>query len=75
MQRQRLELQLLIAELKDRDQELNSMAAAHHKQMLSWEQDRQRVLILEQKCCRMEGESESRVNVKFTYNFAPNTLI
>ncbi|XP_039532516.1 coiled-coil domain-containing protein 62 isoform X2 [Pimephales promelas] len=63
MQRQRLELQLLIAELKDRDQELNSMAAAHHKQMLSWEQDRQRVLILEQKCCRMEDELEKRNEV------------
>lgn len=66
-------MQLLMAELKDRDQELNCMAVAHHKQLLSWEQDRQRVLILEQRCSRMEGESES--SVKFTYNFAPNTLI
>ncbi|KAK7125374.1 hypothetical protein R3I93_020904 [Phoxinus phoxinus] len=63
MQRQRLELQLLIAELKDRDQELNSMAAAHHKQLLSWEQDRQRVLILEQRCSRMEDELEKRNEV------------
>lgn len=62
-QRQRLELQLLIAELKDRDQELNSMAAAHHKQLLSWEQDRQRVLILEQRCSRMEDELEKRNEV------------
>lgn len=71
MQRQRLELQLLIAELKDRDQELNVMAAAHHKQLLSWEQDRQRVLILEQRCTRLEGESESSVK----FNFEPKTLI
>ncbi|XP_026130065.1 coiled-coil domain-containing protein 62-like isoform X2 [Carassius auratus] len=60
IQRQRLELQLLIAELKDRDQELNTMAAAHHKQLLSWEQDRQRVLILEQRCARLEDELEKR---------------
>lgn len=58
MQRQRLELQLLIAELKDRDQELNAMAAAHQKQLLSWEQDRQRVLILEQRCARLEGKTQ-----------------
>ncbi|XP_067289109.1 coiled-coil domain-containing protein 62 isoform X2 [Pseudorasbora parva] len=63
MQRQRLELQLLIAELKDRDQELNAMAAAHHKQLLSWEQDRQRVLILEQRCSRLEDELEKRNEV------------
>ncbi|XP_057177355.1 coiled-coil domain-containing protein 62 isoform X1 [Triplophysa rosa] len=60
MQRQRLELQLLIAELKDRDQELNAMAAAHQKQLLSWEQDRQRVLILEQRCARLEDELQKR---------------
>uniref|UniRef100_A0A8C1YTC6 Coiled-coil domain-containing protein 62 n=1 Tax=Cyprinus carpio TaxID=7962 RepID=A0A8C1YTC6_CYPCA len=63
IQRQRLELQLLIAELKDRDQELNTMAAAHHKQLLSWEQDRQRVLILEQRCARLEDELEQRNEV------------
>ncbi|XP_058645352.1 coiled-coil domain-containing protein 62 isoform X1 [Onychostoma macrolepis] len=63
IQRQRLELQLLIAELKDRDQELNTMAAAHHKQLLSWEQDRQRVLILEQRCARLEDELDKRNEV------------
>ncbi|XP_059400793.1 protein Hook homolog 3-like isoform X1 [Carassius carassius] len=63
IQRQRLELQLLIAELKDHDQELNTMAAAHHKQLLSWEQDRQRVLILEQRCARLEDELEKRNEV------------
>ncbi|XP_016132680.1 coiled-coil domain-containing protein 62 [Sinocyclocheilus grahami] len=63
IQRQRLELQLLIAELKDRDQELNTMAAAHHMQLLSWEQDRQRVLILEQRCARLEDELEKRNEV------------
>lgn len=63
MQRQRLELQLLIAELKDRDQELNTMAAAHHKQMLIWEQERQRVLILEQRSARLEDELQKRNDV------------
>ena len=56
IQRQRRELQLLICELKDRDQELNTMAAAHHKQLTAWEQDHQRVLTLEQRCARLEGE-------------------
>ncbi|XP_073769871.1 coiled-coil domain-containing protein 62 isoform X2 [Danio rerio] len=63
VQRQRLELQLLIAELKDRDQELNTMAAAHHKQMLIWEQERQRVLILEQRSARLEDELQKRNDV------------
>lgn len=56
IRKQRMELQLLIAELKDRDQELNNMAAAHHRQLQAWEQDRKRVLTLEQRCARLEGE-------------------
>ncbi|XP_041754788.1 coiled-coil domain-containing protein 62 isoform X1 [Coregonus clupeaformis] len=63
IQRQRRELQLLISELKDRDQELNTMAAAHHKQLTSWEQDRQRVLTLEQRCARLEDELQKRNEV------------
>ncbi|TSM28129.1 Coiled-coil domain-containing protein 62 [Bagarius yarrelli] len=56
IQKQRTELQLLVAELKDREQELNSMAASHQKQLQAWEQDRQKVLTLdadvdrEQRC-------------------------
>ncbi|XP_062340081.1 coiled-coil domain-containing protein 62 isoform X2 [Osmerus eperlanus] len=61
--KQRRELQLLIAELKDRDQELNTMAAAHHKQLLAWEQDRQRVLTLEQRNARLEDELQKRNEV------------
>ncbi|XP_010875691.1 coiled-coil domain-containing protein 62 isoform X2 [Esox lucius] len=61
--RQRHELQLLIADLKDRDQELNTMAAAHHKQVTAWEQDRQRVLTLEQRCSRLEDELKKRNEV------------
>lgn len=45
-----------MAELKDRDRELNTMVATHHKQLHAWEQDRQRVLTLEQKCARLNGE-------------------
>lgn len=56
IQRQRRELQLLMAELKDRDRELNTMAASHHKRLHAWEQDRQRVLTLEQRCARLDGE-------------------
>ncbi|XP_046873843.1 coiled-coil domain-containing protein 62 isoform X2 [Hypomesus transpacificus] len=61
--KQRRELQLLIAELKDRDQELNTMAAAHRKQLLSWEQDRHRVLTLEQRNARLEDELQKRNEV------------
>ncbi|XP_077996186.1 coiled-coil domain-containing protein 62-like [Glandiceps talaboti] len=56
IQKQRRELQLLIGELQDRDRELNDMVHAHHKQLLAWDEDRQRVLILEQKCSRYEAE-------------------
>lgn len=60
IQKQRRELQLLIAELQDRDRELNEMVASHQKQMLAWERDRQRLLTLEQKCTRLQGEVKNR---------------
>ncbi|XP_033747661.1 protein lava lamp-like [Pecten maximus] len=60
MKRQRQEIQLLVAELQDRDRELNDMMAAHQQQLLSWEQDRQRILLLEQKCARYDGELSER---------------
>ncbi|XP_054468744.1 coiled-coil domain-containing protein 62 isoform X2 [Anoplopoma fimbria] len=63
IQRQRRELQLLMAELKDRDRELNAMAASHHKQLHAWEQDRQRVLSLEQRCARLDDELQKRNEV------------
>lgn len=56
VQRLRRELQLLMAELKDRDRELNAMAASHHRQLHAWERDRQKVLSLEQRCARLDGE-------------------
>lgn len=63
IQRQRRELQLLMAELKDRDRELNIMAASHRKQLHAWEQDRQRALTLEQKCARLDDELLKRSEV------------
>ena len=69
IQRQRRELQLLMAELRDRDRELNTMAASHHQQLHVWEQDRQRVLTLEQRCSRTDGEEteDIRISVLILY--------
>ncbi|KAM7392417.1 hypothetical protein PAMA_007505 [Pampus argenteus] len=52
-----------MAELKDRDTELNSMAASHHKQLYAWERDRQRMLLAEQRCARLDGELQKRNEV------------
>ncbi|XP_060077283.1 serine/threonine-protein kinase dst2-like [Ylistrum balloti] len=60
IKRQRQEIQLLVAELQDRDRELNDMMSAHQQQLLAWEQDRQRILILEQKCARYDGDLNER---------------
>ncbi|KAM8960741.1 coiled-coil domain-containing protein 62 [Pelodytes ibericus] len=60
IQEQRKELQLLIAELKDRDKELNDMVSVHQRQLLAWEDDRQRVLTLEQKRTRLENDLQKR---------------
>ncbi|XP_068679369.1 uncharacterized protein [Montipora foliosa] len=60
IQRQRRELQLLIGELKDRDRELNDMVQAHQKQIVAWEEDRQRVFSLEKRSSRLESELKSR---------------
>nr|XP_060166945.1 huntingtin-interacting protein 1-related protein isoform X3 [Globicephala melas] len=54
IEKQRRELQLLIGELKDRDRELNDMVAVHQRQLLSWEEDRQKVLTLEERCSKLE---------------------
>lgn len=45
-----------MAELKDREGELNAMAASHRKHFLAWEQDRQRMLTVEQRCRHLDGE-------------------
>ncbi|KAI5945046.1 Coiled-coil domain-containing protein 62 [Manis javanica] len=63
VERQRKELQLLIGELKDRDKELNDMVAVHQRQLLSWEEDRQKVLTLEERCSKLEGELHKRTEI------------
>eukprot|EP00070_Physeter_catodon_P007983 XP_007117232.2 coiled-coil domain-containing protein 62 isoform X3 [Physeter catodon] len=63
IEKQRRELQLLIGELKDRDRELNDMVAVHQRQLLSWEEDRQKVLTLEERCSKLEGELHKRTEV------------
>ncbi|XP_066116780.1 coiled-coil domain-containing protein 62 isoform X3 [Saccopteryx bilineata] len=63
IERQRKELQLLIGELKDRDKELNDMVAVHQRQLLSWEEDRQKVLTLEERCSKLEGELHKRTEI------------
>uniref|UniRef100_A0A8B9SDM1 Coiled-coil domain containing 62 n=1 Tax=Apteryx owenii TaxID=8824 RepID=A0A8B9SDM1_APTOW len=60
IQKQRHELQLLIAELKDRDKELNDMVAVHQRQLLAWEDDRQRILTLAERCNLLENELHKR---------------
>ncbi|KAM8828232.1 coiled-coil domain-containing protein 62 isoform 2-T2 [Spinachia spinachia] len=62
-QRLRRELQLLMVELKDRDRELNAMAASHHRQLHAWERDRQKTLSLEQRCARLDEELQKRNEV------------
>ncbi|XP_045390879.1 coiled-coil domain-containing protein 62 [Lemur catta] len=63
VEKQRKELQLLIAELKDRDKELNDMVTVHQRQLLSWEDDRQKVLTLEERCSKLEGELHKRTEI------------
>ncbi|NXS73546.1 CCD62 protein, partial [Pandion haliaetus] len=59
-QKQRQELQLLIAELKDRDKELNDMVAVHQRQLLAWEDDRQKILTLAERCNLLKNELNKR---------------
>ncbi|NWX20538.1 CCD62 protein, partial [Aegotheles bennettii] len=63
VQKQRQELQLLIAELKDRDKELNDMVAVHQRQLLAWEDDRQKILTLAERCNLLNNELNKRNEV------------
>ncbi|NWU62637.1 CCD62 protein, partial [Pterocles burchelli] len=60
IQKQRQELQLLIAELKDRDKELDDMVAVHQRQLLAWEDDRQKILTLAERCSLLNNELNKR---------------
>ncbi|XP_018412372.1 PREDICTED: coiled-coil domain-containing protein 62 [Nanorana parkeri] len=63
IQKQRKELQLLIAELKDRDKELNDIVSLQQRQLLAWQNDRPKILTLEQKCARLESDLQKRNNI------------
>ncbi|XP_028829945.1 coiled-coil domain-containing protein 62 isoform X2 [Denticeps clupeoides] len=60
IQKQRREMQALIAQVKEAEQELTTTLAAQQKRQKSWEQDHQRVLALEQKCARLKDELSER---------------
>ncbi|XP_065054582.1 coiled-coil domain-containing protein 62-like [Rhopilema esculentum] len=60
IQRQRKELQLLVNELKDRDRELNEMVDSHQKQLISWETDKKRVLVLERHVPKLRSDLKKR---------------
>ncbi|XP_041890963.1 coiled-coil domain-containing protein 62 isoform X1 [Corvus kubaryi] len=60
IRRQRQELKLLIAELKDRDKELNDMVAVHERHIQAWEDDRQKILILAERCSLLTNELNER---------------
>nr|XP_030141224.3 coiled-coil domain-containing protein 62 isoform X1 [Taeniopygia guttata] len=60
IRRQRQELKLLIAELKDRDRELNDMVAVHERHIQAWEDDRQKILTLAEQCSILTRELKER---------------
>ncbi|NWV71305.1 CCD62 protein, partial [Malurus elegans] len=60
IRRQRQELKLLIAELKDRDRELNDMVAVHERHIQAWENDRQKILNLAERCSLLTSELNER---------------
>ncbi|XP_068887164.1 coiled-coil domain-containing protein 62 isoform X2 [Aphelocoma coerulescens] len=60
IKRQRQELKLLIAELKDRDKELNDMVAVHERHIQAWEDDRQKILTLAERCSLLTNELNER---------------
>ncbi|NXF83052.1 CCD62 protein, partial [Sclerurus mexicanus] len=56
IKKQRRELQLLIAELKERDRELNDMVAVHQRHIQAWEGDRHKILSLAERCSLLTSE-------------------
>ncbi|KAK7895498.1 hypothetical protein WMY93_020823 [Mugilogobius chulae] len=63
IQKLKKELQLLVTELKDRDKELNTMAAAHRQEIQAWEKTRQKLLKMERQCACLEDELQKRNDV------------
>ncbi|NXU37159.1 CCD62 protein, partial [Drymodes brunneopygia] len=60
IRRQRQELKVLIAELKDRDRELNDMVTVHERHIQAWEDDRQKILTLAERCSLLSSELNER---------------
>ncbi|XP_058672722.1 coiled-coil domain-containing protein 62 [Ammospiza caudacuta] len=60
IRRQRQELKLLISELKDRDKELNDMVEVHERHIQAWEDDRQKILTLAERCSVLTSELNER---------------
>ncbi|KFP70968.1 Coiled-coil domain-containing protein 62, partial [Acanthisitta chloris] len=56
IEKQRQELQQLIAQLKDRDRELNDMVAVHERHIQTWEDDHQKILTLTEQCNLLTSE-------------------
>ena len=57
IQKQRQELRLLIAELKDRDRELNELVSGHRQQLEAWEHDREKIQRLQEDVVALQRES------------------
>ncbi|KAL4223443.1 estrogen receptor binding [Mactra antiquata] len=62
LHKQRHEIQLLMTELKDRDKELSDMMTSHQQQLVAWQQDRDRLGMLERKCTQYEDELRAKTN-------------
>ncbi|XP_017931935.2 coiled-coil domain-containing protein 62 isoform X1 [Manacus vitellinus] len=60
IKKQRQELQLLIAELKERDRELNDMVAVHQRHIQAWEGDRHKILTLAERCSLLTSELNNK---------------
>ncbi|XP_035196251.1 coiled-coil domain-containing protein 62 isoform X8 [Oxyura jamaicensis] len=63
VEKQRRELQVLIAELKAREEELNAMVAVHQRERLAWEDDRQKILTLAERCALLNNELNKRNDI------------
>jgi len=59
IRQQREELRQLIAELRDRDRELNELVSTHQRHVDAWQRDRQRATSLEDKCLQLYSQFNS----------------
>jgi len=53
---QREELQMLVAELRDRDRELDEMVARHQLQINAWQHDHRLVISLQHECSQLHSQ-------------------